>query len=361
MPPEKHAFLGASSSERWINCPPSQMLSRDFPDTVSPYAKEGTCAHELCEYKIKKILELPCVDPTDNLDFYDQEMEECADDYASYILELKSAMENPKILIEQRVDFSKWVPDGFGTADCVLISDDEISIVDFKYGAGIEVSAYRNTQMMCYALGVLDLAPEVSTIRMCIFQPRKENVSESIIDVHLLLHWAENTLKPAADQAYIGTGEFRCGKWCTFCKAKSVCRARAQQNMEIAKFEFKEPATLSDEEITEILKMLPEITSWAKDVQEYTLQQALDGKHWEGFKLVNGRSVRKYTDENAVAKAVIKAGKDPYKHEVLGITAMSKLLGKRQFEEILGDLVYKPAGKPVLVPEGDKREEIKGE
>ena len=193
---------------------------------------------------------------------------------------------------------------------------------------------------------------------MHIYQPRRSNVSTFTISKDELLDWADKTLKPTAKLAFEGKGEYACGEWCTFCKAKNDCRKRAEANLEMAKYDFKMPPLLTDDEVSDILKKADELLSWINDIKDYAFEKALSGQHWNGFKLVEGRSVRKYTDEKAVATAVLVAGYEPYEKKLLGITEMQKMLGKEKFNEVLGDLVHKPHGKPTLVPESDKRPEI---
>ncbi len=362
MAANSHAVLSASSADRWLHCPPSVRLSEEFEDKESGCALEGTCAHALAEYKLRKALSYPADDPTENLDFYNEEMDEATDGYVSYVLEqvqaAKKTCPDPTIMVEQRVDFSRWVKQSFGTADALVIADGTLHIVDLKYGTGIEVSAKDNPQMKCYALGALELFDDIydiDDVTLHIYQPRRQNVSEWRIPKADLLTWAEEVLKPAADLAWDGKGEFSCGDWCRFCKAKNVCRARAEENLKLARHDFKLPPKLTDAEIEVILSKVDELVSWASDIKEYALQQALSGKEWHGFKLVEGRSVRKYTDEASVAKAVSDAGFDPYEKKLLGITAMQKMLGKNRFEELLTAYIEKPQGKPTLVPDSDKR------
>lgn len=361
----KHALLSASSSHRWLNCPPSARLCENYEDKGSEYAQEGTDAHSLCEHKLKLALGMDTTDPTENLSFYNEEMEQCACDYASYVLELveeaKKICKDPVVLIEQRLDFSRFVAEGFGTGDCEIIADGTLYIVDYKHGKGVEVSAVENPQMMLYALGALELFDgiyDIDTVRMAIFQPRRENVSVCVMSKEDLLQWAYNDLMAKAKLAYEGGGEFACGDWCRFCKAKAACRKRAEYNLELAKYDFAMPDTLEDAEIAAILEKADELAAWAADVKEFALQQALNGVRYAGFKVVEGRSNRKYTDEDAVADTVKKAGYDPYEPKLLGITAMEKLLGKKQFAKLLSGLVEKPQGKPALVPESDKRQEM---
>lgn len=357
-----HALLSASSSERWLRCPPSARLCESYNDKGSNYAAEGTDAHELCEYKLRQALGMEAKDPTENLTWFNEEMADCASGYASYILEqIETAKQNcsdPVVLIEQRVDFSRWVESGFGTADCIIIADGTLHICDYKHGLGVLVSAENNPQMQCYALGALELFDgiyDIDTVLMTIYQPRRDNISTYELSKDELYHWADEVLKPTADLAFAGDGNFLCGEWCGFCKAKHDCRARADANMDLARYDFKLPPLLTDEEVEEILARVDDLVAWATDIKEYALQQAISGKEWNGWKLVEGRSNRKYTNETVVADAVSNAGFDPYDHKVLGVTAMQKLLGKSRFDELLSAYIEKPQGKPTLVPDSDKR------
>lgn len=356
-----HAVLSASSSARWLACPPSAQLCAVLPDKVTDYAREGTCAHELAEYKVQKLLGNPASNPTENLDFYDAEMEDCTDSYAQYIAEQLSTLQEPMVLVEQRLDFSRYVPDGFGTGDCVIVAENVLTVIDFKYGKGVAVSADHNSQMMLYALGALELFDalyDIAEIRMVIFQPRIQNLSEYIMPLSELLHWAETELKPKAELAARGEGEFSAGEHCRFCKRKATCRKRAEYNLQLARYDFAMPDKLTDTEIETILATADQLTAWVADVKEYALRQALSGKQWHGYKVVAGKSNRKYTNPAAVAAAVQAYGKNPYKEpELLGVTAMQQLLGRTQFEALLGSLTEKPQGKPTLVPCSDKRSE----
>ena len=361
----KHALLSASSSHRWLNCPPSARLCETYEDKGSGYAAEGTDAHTLGEYKLKRALGNKAKDPTENLTYFNEEMDECANGYAAYILELvetaKQTCPDPQVLIEQRLDFSKYVEGGFGTGDCVVIADGTLHIVDYKHGQGVLVEAEDNPQMKLYALGALEIFDgiyDIDTVSMTIYQPRRENVSTHTVFKESLYQWAEEVLKPAAELAYAGEGKYQCGEWCQFCKAKHECRARAERNMELARYDFNLPPKLEDDEIESILARVDDLVAWASDIKEYALQAALGGKQWSGWKLVEGRSNRKYTDERAVAETVSASGYDPFELKVMGITAMEKTLGKAKFNELLGGLVVKPQGKPVLVPASDKRQPI---
>lgn len=254
--------------------------------------------------------------------------------------------------------FPNGYPDGFGTGDCLIIADNILQIIDFKYGLGILVEAENNPQMMCYALGALDTYDgiyDIESAEMTIFQPRRENVSTYTISKEDLLAWAEGFLKPTAELAYNGEGEFHAGDHYQFCKVKATCRKRAEYNMELAAYDFEQPATLDDTEIASILPRIDNLVAWAGDIKEYALQQAMSGTEYPGFKVVEGRSIRKYTDENAIASAVTDARYDPYEKKLLGITAMTSLLGKKKFEELLAVFITKPPGKPTLVPESDSK------
>ena len=359
----KHALLSPSSSHRWMNCTPSAMLEAQFENKSSQAAEEGTAAHAFCEHKLKKALRMRSKRPVSDYD--SDEMQEHTDAYVEFVLEqleiAKQTCKDPIILIEQKVDFSDYVPDGFGTADCLIVSDDKLHIIDFKYGLGVLVEAEENPQMKCYALGALaiyDSLYDITEVSMSIFQPRRENVSTWTVPVEDLRTWAEEELKPKAEMAIRGEGAFCAGEWCQFCRAAVKCRARAEEKLKIAQEEFKLPPLLTDEEIEELLPILPDITKWANDIAAYALESAVHhGKEWNGYKVVEGRSNRKYSDENAVAKAAKEHGyTDIYKQSLITITEMQKLMGKKDFEEIIGGLLIKPQGKPTLVPVTDKRQ-----
>ena len=358
----RHAILSASSAARWIACPPSARLNAAKADTPSEYAAQGTDAHALCEYKLRKALGEKVRDPSKKLATYDSEMEECAEAYSLFVMGLVSQFREESrdtvVMVEQRVDFSLYVPDGFGTADALISSGKTVCVCDFKYGKGIDVAAERNPQMMCYALGAVQMFDglyDIDSVLMVIFQPRLANISEFEISKADLLAWADETLVPAAKLAYSGEGDFCAGDHCRFCKDKATCRKRAEYNLELARYDFEMPPTLEDTEVEAVLAKTDELTRWATDVKEYALQQAIQCKQWTDWKLVEGRSNRKYTDEAKVAKAVQDAGFEPYEQKLLGITAMTSLLGKTKFDELLGSLVIKPQGKPTLVPMSDKR------
>ncbi|WP_446898816.1 DUF2800 domain-containing protein [Clostridium sp. LBM24168] len=364
----EHALLSASSSHRWIACPPSARLEENFENKSSVFAKEGTAAHALAEYKLKKYLGIKIKKLKSEFD--EKELEYYTDIYFNYgcelIAEAKARSKDPIILVEQKLDFSNCVPKGFGTGDLVIVSDKILDIVDLKYGKGVEVSGAHNPQMMLYAIGALNLFDslyDIEKVRMTICQPRLDNISTFEITVDDLIKWAEDVVKPKADLAIKGEGEFCAGEHCRFCRAKFNCRARTEENMKMAQYDFRKGPLLNDDEIAEILSGIDELQKWANDIQAYALDKAVnENKKWDGFKLVEGRSSRKYSDEEAVSKTLIDAGykeEDIYSKNLLGITAMEKAMGKKKFKELLNNLVYKPQGKLTLVVESDKRPEIK--
>lgn len=365
MPPSKHAVLSASSSHRWLNCNPSARLESEFEDRETEAAAEGTAAHALAEHKLRKALKMRSRKPVSKFD--SDEMDIHTDGYVEFVLEslaeAKQLCSDPKVLVEQRLDFSCYVPDGFGTGDCLIVADKLLHIIDFKYGQGVLVDAEKNPQMMLYALGALrifDCLYNITEVSMSIYQPRRENVSTWTISVKELDEWAEKTLKPRAELAFKGEGEYCPGSWCQFCKAAVKCRARAEAKLQLAKYEFAQPPLLSDAEIGDILGKLDDLTKWANEIIAYAQDAAVNhGKQWPGYKLVESRTNRKYTNEDAVIDAAHAAGyTDIFKKSLISITEMEKLMGKKTFAEILGGLVIKPQGKPTLVPTSDRRPAI---
>ena len=361
----KHALLSASSSKRWLNCTPSARLETQFSDAGSIYAAEGTAAHALAEHKLKRMMKRRSKRPVSDYDC--DEMEECTDDYVSFIMEqVQEAKKNcadPVVLIEQHLDYSRFVEGGFGTGDCLIVADGTLTVVDFKYGKGVAVDAQQNPQLLLYALGaqeLFDAIYDIERVRMVIFQPRLESVSIWEISIRELEAWVQEELVPKAKLAARGEGSFIPGDWCRFCKARNGCRARAERFLKLAQMEFQSPALLTEEEIAEVLLVADELAKWAADVYAFATDEAITrGKQWSGFKLVEGQSNRKYTDEERVAEAVKAAGyKDIYKKSLIGITEMERLLGKKKFAEVLGGLVYKPKGRITLAVESDKREPV---
>lgn len=371
--PTKHARLSASSAFRWINCPGSVALSDQCPAPASSsYADEGTLAHAIGELKLRYVNDEISkrqlnakMKPLLQSEYYCGEMEEATGYYADAVIEaLEAAGEDAELMIEQQFSLDRWVPEGFGTSDAVVIGGGVIQVIDLKYGKGIKVDARNNPQLRLYGLGAANLFDSLydfDTVRMTIIQPRLDHISTEELPLSELLAWAEDDVKPRAQMAMDGTDYTAVGDWCRFCPAKAVCRKRAEYNLSIAKDDFRKPPLLSDEEIGDVLRRADELQHWVKDVGDYALEQALAGKQYDGWKLVEGRSVRKYADDLKVAEALKAAGYDEamlYERKLYGISAMEKIVGKKRLTETLGDLIMKPAGKPVLVPESDKREAI---
>lgn len=360
-----HARFSPSAANRRLNCPPSLVLEEQFQDEESSYAAEGSAGHALAEHLIKKHLKKRSRRPVS--DYFSDDLLEAVDEYVCYAIgeieEAKRVCKVPIFSVEQRADASEYVDECFGTADMVIVTDKVVHVIDLKLGKGVAVFAENNPQLMIYGLGILSMAEilyDVETVKMTIFQPRLNNISTWDMTPEDLKTWGETILKPKGAMALGGEGEFRSGNWCRFCKAKNQCRARAEQFLEIAKMEFKKPALLSEDEIAEVLKVSDELSKWASDVNAYAREQAIVyGKEWSGFKLVEGRSNRKYSSEEEVAEVAIAAGyKDIYRNTLVTITEMERLMGRKEFNHILSHLVYKPQGKITLVPVSDKREVI---
>ena len=365
-----HARLNASSSHRWMMCPPSVKLSENFADTTSSFAEEGTYLHELCELKLHRYLGDMTVEAIaatyaelkDN-EYYSDEAESVTDEYAAFCIETIEAVRlscpDPLIMVEHRLDYSEYVPEGYGTGDLIIVADGVLEIIDFKGGRGVRVEASRNSQLMLYALGsLLEFDPlyDISSIRMSIVQPRLSNTSTFEMSADDLLRWAETEVRPKALLAYEGKGDFCAGEHCRFCKARYTCRARSDYFMQLAAKDFKQPDLLTDEEIVDILPVAESLNNWVQDLIAYATQQAVDGKLWPGYKLVAGRSVRKYTSESEIIKAATEAGyTDIYKTVLLGVGDLEKRIGKKAFKDVLGKYIVKPVGAPTLVPETDSR------
>lgn len=369
MPVEKHAYLSASSAHRWLICPPIVQLESQFEDRGSSYAAEGTEAHTLAELKLLDFLGEDVQDQIhhfrESASYYDGEMNEATDYYRDLVVERFNQYEEASMELEVRVDFSKWVPKGFGTSDVVILADDVIEIIDLKYGKGVPVTAYLNPQLMLYALGAYatyDVVYDFSKIRMTIVQPRIDNLSTFEVEVEELLYWANNYVAPRALQAYEGIGEWNIIEdVMKFSKVRAQLRPRAEANFEvIEKYDFKDSALLENDEIAEILARASEIKSWLDHVETYALDQALNhGVTFPGFKVVEGRSNRKIADEEGLSDALLKEGYEEAKifkpRTLQTITALEKLVGKSKFSELAGDYIVKPQGKPTLVDEKDKR------
>ena len=373
--PSDHALLGPSSAHRWLSCTPSARLEEGLPDTGSSYATEGTLAHRLGELLLRA--EYEGTDITEELaevqadPQYSPAMMEHIEGYVAFVAEryadAKSHCPDPRLYVEQRIDVSEYVPDGFGTTDCVIIADGLMDVIDLKYGAGIPVSAEDNPQMKIYALGCLlafSLFYDITAIRMTIYQPRLDSVSTAVIDRDKLEAWAEQFLKPRAAQAYAGEGPFAPGELtCKWCKAGATCKARAEYQLELAAKDFQDAALMDNDEIAEVLERLPGLLAWAKQVKDFAEDAAINhGEKFPGFKVVEGRANRRYVNEGAIARRLKKAGvatADIYKpKELLGITATEKLVGAKKLAERGGGLIEKPAGSPTLVPMSDKRPEL---
>lgn len=361
----KHALLNASSAHRWLTCPPLPRLENFFEKEVSEVANEGTDAHRLSEYKLRKVLGEKVRKP--KLKYFDKDMDSYTDDYVNYIVEtienIKKSTKDPIVLIEQRLDFSNYVPDGFGTGDCIIIADKILHIIDLKYGRGVEVSAEENPQMMLYALGALniyDALYDIDEVVMNIFQPRKYNISSSKKSVRELKNWADTVLKEKAELAFNGLGVVTYGPWCQFSNCNVVLRARKDYHDKLMRFQLCSPHLLNDAEIEEVLEHIDDLVRWASEIKEYATKITLENdKEWSNYKLVEGRSIRKIKDEERVAEILKENGyNDIYRTSLLTLTELQKLLGKDKFNELLGDYIIKPEGKPTLVLKSDKRKEI---
>ena len=394
--PGKHAVLSASSSKQWLHCPPSARLQENFPNESSVYAEEGTWAHELCEYKVKKYLHERKKRPQS--EFFTEEIEQATDVYAEFVISIIEEMRRngcePLCFVEERLDFSNIVPEGFGTGDMIILGKDEqgrglLHICDYKNGKGVFVDAHENSQMMLYATGALNAYGyiyEIETVRMSIIQPRLENISTYEMSAANLRDWGES-IRPIAQMAFEGKGEQHPGDWCRFCRAKPVCKACMEEALALAREEFldldvgaltedaeetdatapynadtstpvfKAPGLVSFAELVKVLPTLNRISSWIESVFAFVSGEAINhGVPVEGYKVVEGRSKRIFTDTKAVIKAAESEGyTDIYKQELLTLTEFEKMMGKKKFAEILGQYVTKPPGKLALVPESDPR------
>lgn len=366
MASESHAKLSASSAHTWLLCNKSVKLSENFEDVQTQYSLEGSMVHLMNEIRLCELLGLPCDEklPTD-FEFTD-DMKAASDEYVNYIMdliaEIKKTCKDPVVLIEQKVDVSNFIPEGYGTVDCLIVADGVMHVIDYKNGSGVKVECERNPQMMIYSIGGLNLFSclyDTPRISMTIFQPRIGNISTYEMTRDELLDWANNYLAPRAKLAFEGKGEFYpSADTCRFCKAKVKCTARALKNLELAGYEFKQADLLTDDEIEEIIDKTDDLVEWANSVKDYALAEALKGKRWSRHKLVEGRSNRKFKSEDEVIKIIEDAGYDPYDKKLRSITDLTKLLGKARFVELLDKYIYKPVGKPTLVSIEDKRPEM---
>lgn len=371
-----HALLAASRASRWMNCPPSARLEEKMDESApSKYAEEGTLAHELAEVMLRgRFRLLPADDCTKEVrrlkknPLYSDEMKTYLDVYLDYVTEqYRVAIQSTPdavISLEERLDFSRWVEQGFGTGDAIVIADGVMEVIDLKYGKGVEVFAEKNPQLMLYGLGALeafDMLFGIKTVKLTIVQPRQERIDSWSISAEDLYIWGDEEVKPKAALAYEGKGEMKCGHWCKWCRVKPLCAKMAETNLELAKDEFKEPQLLSDDRLVEVFTQLPMLKDWAESVAEYLLKQAIAGKEVPGYKVVEGRTQRKWADE-AQVREILSVDHDPSEFMVTklaGIPAIEKLL-KKDFQPLLGDLVVIPQGSPTLVPLSDKRPAMNG-
>ncbi len=372
--PTQHALLSASSAHRWLHCTGSPLLEKEFPDTTSVYAQEGTLAHELCELKLKKyttVMPKGAYTRVHNKimksELWQNEMEGTSETYLEYVKSIMLACEiAPAVLIEKRVDFSRYVSEGFGTADCLILAGDTLHVIDYKHGKGVVVDADHNPQMMLYALGAmneLSLLYRFKSVHMVIVQPRVNNISEFTMTADELVEWGESVVKPKAEAAISGNGTFEAGDWCRFCRAKQQCKTRYESNDSLYPelSERHDPRLITLKELGEYLKRGKDMAAWLEDMREYALSESLAGADVPGWKAVEGRGSRAFTDTDEAVDTLIKNGIDEsvlYERRVLTLAQMEKAVGKKAFGELVGDLVVKNPGKPTLVEESDKRPKI---
>lgn len=372
-----HALLSASSAVRWLACTPSTRLEEQFEDKGSPYAAEGTLAHEIAELKLRKYYTEAMAKGTftrrlnklKKQEHYQEEMLKHTDTYLEYLQEITLAMDSvPYVAIEKKVDFSSYVPEGFGTADCIIISKNTLYVNDFKYGKGVQVSAEENPQMKLYALGAYleyGFLYPIEKVHMSIVQPRLNSISEYEITIEELLKWGEE-IKPIAGKAFKGEGEFSPGDHCKFCKAKAVCRARADEYSALEDFHQMKPPLISNNEVGKILEKAQGLDSWIKALKEYALKESLKGNEVPGWKAVEGRGSRNFIDQDKAFEELQEKGiKEAMLYERVPLTVpkIEKQLGKKEFRELVENtgLVQKSPGKPALVKSSDKRQAITNE
>jgi len=358
-----HALLSASSAHRWLACPPSAVAAELYEDTGSDYAAEGTLAHEVAEWVASgKSKHGPHLDKGYD-DGVTPEMLEHAKAYRDYIQE-QTKSPDAVVLLERRVDFSDIVPQGFGTCDCIILQDDTLVIIDYKYGKGVAVSATDNPQLRLYALGALNdygLAYDVQRVEMHIFQPRINNVSVDAVSVEDLTAWAEKVVKPTAAKAAKGKGTYTAGEHCRFCPHAGKCRALSKLCTEYVKTHDMRVGVpvLAPHELAEALSMEPLVSLWLRKIKAQALDSLLQGAEVPGWKVVEGRpGNRKWTDEDKVAEAMDNAGYGPGEYtetKLKSPAALDKLLGKKKAAELLGDLTTREPGAPTIAPESDKR------
>ena len=372
--PAQHALLSASGAHRWLHCTGSPLLEKGFPDSTSVYAQEGTLAHYLCELKLMaytgEITKRKLTSMKNKLmksELWQPEMDSTSEAYLDYIKDITmSYTVKPVILIEKKVDFSRYVPEGFGTADCLILAGDTLHVVDYKHGKGVVVDADHNPQMMLYALGAmseLSLLYRFKFVHMTIVQPRVNNISEFTMAADELIEWGEKVVKPKAEAAISGNGEFEAGDWCRFCRAKRQCKTRYEANDSLYPelSARHDPRLITLEELGEYLKRGKDMAAWLEDMREYALSESLAGAEVPGWKAVEGRGSRAFTDTDEAVDTLIRNGIDEsvlYERRVLTLAQMEKAIGKKTFGEIVGNLVVKNPGKPTLVEESDKRPKI---
>lgn len=372
--PTQHALLSASGAHRWLHCTGSPLLEKDFPDSTSVYAQEGTLAHYLCELKLMaytgEITKRKLTSMKNKLmksELWQPEMDSTSEAYLDYIKDITmSYTVKPVILTEKKVDFSQYVPEGFGTADCLILAGDTLHVVDYKHGKGVVVDADHNPQMMLYALGAmseLSLLYRFKFVHMTIVQPRVNNISEFTMTADELIEWGEKVVKPKAEAAMSGKGEFEAGDWCRFCRAKHQCKTRYESNDSLYPelSAQHDPRLITLEELGKYLKRGKDMAAWLEDMKEYALSESLAGADVPGWKAVEGRGSRAFTDTDEAVDTLIKNGIDEsvlYERRVLTLAQMEKAVGKKAFGEIVGNLVVKNPGKPTLVEESDKRPKI---
>lgn len=371
--PGNHAILSPSGASRWLTCTPSARLEETFEENSSEAASEGTLAHALGElligYKLGRVAEEDFNDETASIivhPLYTSSMWDYCEDYAAFVLEryaeAQARTSDALIFLEEKIDLTSIIPEGFGTGDVIIIADGLLEFIDLKYGKGVPVAAEKNKQLKIYGLGALekfDHIYDVDIVRLTIYQPRIDNTSSWEIPAVDLRKWAEEEVKPRALLAFAGEGEYVPGDHCRFCRARAVCKANADANLELAKYEFKDAALLNEEEVADILRRADDFESWLKAVEHYALSEAVNkGKKWPGFKVVEGRSNRCYKNEADVAQTLTAAGfaeEIIYTKKLLGITEMTKTIGKKVFDATISPLLIKPPGKPKLAPLDDKR------
>lgn len=372
--PDVHALLSASAAKRWINCPPSVRLTENMPDTASEFAAEGTLAHALAELKLRRKFEVmakskytKAFDTIKADPLYTPEMDSYTDEYLDYILTIAHRYDKtkPYVVIEKQLNYSHIAKDGFGTSDCVLLCKNDLHIIDFKYGKGVPVSAEDNPQLKLYALGAVaeySFLYNIENVFLHIIQPRvPDGTSSWEISAADLTAWGES-IKPIAEMAYNGQGEFKCGDWCRFCKAKATCRARTENFFTLEENAKIPKELLSDSEIGEVLKKAQTLKSWVEDLEEYALNAILSGSDISGWKVVEGRSNRKISDIDGAFEILKSNGYDEallYERKPITLTDLEKLVTKKKLTELIGDKIIKPQGKPTLAPADDKRKDFK--